>query len=152
AQLARYRELFQQNIIARQELDNQRSITGQLVATVKYDQAVLDSARLSLANCRITSAIDGRVEAQMVDPGNTVHPTDSQALMVITQLQPVAVNFSIAENDLPQVKNAMKGDTGLPVDVYDNAFENKVASGTLLQFENPIEQPARTVELKASFP
>ena len=101
AQLARYKELFAQNIIARQDLDTQQSLAGQYEGVVKNDQALIDSARLSLIYCRITSPIDGRV-GRPIDPGNIVRAFDTQGLMVITQIQPVAVNFNIPEHDEPR--------------------------------------------------
>ena len=152
AQLARYKELFQQNVIARQDLDYQQLLAGTYAGVVKNDQAMVDSARLNLRYCRITSPIDGRIGLRTVEPGNIVHPVDTQGLMVITQLQPVAVIISVPEDDLPRVMKAIKAGSRLPVDAYDRGFKNQIASGTLLTLDDEIDQATRTVKLKASFP
>jgi multidrug efflux system membrane fusion protein len=152
SQLARYKELFQQNVIARQDLDYQELLAGTYAGVVKNDQAMVDSARLNLVYCRITSPIDGRIGMRLVDPGNIVHAIDTQGLMVITQLQPVAVIISVPEDDVPRVMKAMKAGARLPVDAYDLGFKNQLASGTLLTLDDEIDQTTRTVKLKASFP
>jgi membrane fusion protein, multidrug efflux system len=152
AHLARYKELFAQNIIARQDLDTQLSLAGQYAGVVKKDQALIDGARLNVAYCHITSPIDGRVGLRLVDPGNIVHTIDTQGLLVITQLQPVAVIFSVPEDDLPRVTKAMNAVSQLPVDAYDRGFKNQLATGTLLTLDNAIDQTTGTVKLKASFP
>jgi multidrug efflux system membrane fusion protein len=152
AQLARFKELFAQNIISRQEFDTQQSLAGQYAGLVGNDQAAIDSASLNLAYCRITSPIDGRVGLRLVDSGNIVHAFDTQGLMVITQLQPVAVIFSIPEDDLPRVMKAIKVVSQFPVDAYDSGFKSQLASGTLLTLDNEIDQATGTVKLKASFP
>ena len=152
AQLARYKELFAQNIIARQDLDTQLSLAGQYAGVVKNDQALIDGAKLNVAYCHITSPIDGRVGLRLVDPGNIVHTIDTQGLLVITQLQPIAVIFSIPEDDLPRVTKAMNAVSQLPVDAYDRGFKNQLATGTLLTLDNAIDQTTGAVKLKASFP
>jgi membrane fusion protein, multidrug efflux system len=151
AQLARYKELFRQNIIARQDLDTQQSIAAQYAGAVKDDQALIDSAKLNLVYCRITSPINGRVGSPLIDPGNIVHAFDAHGLTVITQLQPVAVIFSIPDHDLPRVIKAIMGVSQLPVDFYDPGFKNRGASGTVLTLDNEIDRTMRTLKLKASF-
>src|SRR5262249_39093396 len=94
AKLAHYQELFQQNIIARQDLDKQKSLAGQYAGVIKSDQALIDRAKLNIAYCWITSPIGGRVSLRLADPGNIVSPTDTEGLMVITQLRPITVTFS----------------------------------------------------------
>jgi multidrug efflux system membrane fusion protein len=152
AQLARYKELFAQNIIARQDLDARESLAGQYSGVVRNDQALIDSARLNLFYCRITSPIGGRVGLRLVDPGNIVRTIDMRGLMIITQVQPMAVIFSIPEDQLPRVTKAIKAVSQLPVDAYDRGFKNQLASGTLLTMDNEIDQNTGTVKLKASFP
>lgn len=152
SQLARYKELYAQNIVARQDLDNQQSLEGQYQGAVRNDQGLIDSAKLNLTYAKITSPISGRVGLRLVDPGNIVHAADAQGLMVITQLQPIAVIFSIPEDDLPRVMNAMKAEPQLPVDVYDRSLKTVLATGTLLTLDNQIDQSTGTVKLKASFP
>ncbi len=152
SQLARYKQLYTQNIVARQDLDNQQSLAGQYEGAVQNDQGLIDSAKLNLTYCRITSPINGRVGLRLVDPGNIVHAADTQGLMVITQLQPIAVIFSIPEDDLPRVQKAMSNTAQLSVDVYDRALKNQLATGTLLTLDNEIDPSTGTVKLKASFP
>src|SRR5579885_2759552 len=152
SQLDRYRRLYAQNIVARQDLDNQEALVGQYAGAVKNDQGLIDSAKLNLAYSRITAPISGRVGLRLVDPGNIVHANDAQGLMVITQLQPIAVIFSIHANDLPRVMKAMSEGPVLPVDVYDRALNHKLATGVLLTLDNQIDQTTGTVKLKASFP
>jgi multidrug efflux system membrane fusion protein len=152
SQLARYKELYRQNVLARQDLDNQQAQAGQFEGAVKNDQGLIDAARLNLTYCRITAPISGRVGLRLVDPGNIVHAADTQGLMVITQLQPIAVIFSIPEDDLPRVMGAMKQTPDLPVDVYDRGLKHKLATGTLLTLDNQIDQSTGTVKLKAKFP
>ncbi|MGO9452933.1 MAG: MdtA/MuxA family multidrug efflux RND transporter periplasmic adaptor subunit [Candidatus Binataceae bacterium] len=151
-QLNRYKELYAQNILARQDLDTQESLAGQYEGAVKNDQGLIDSANLNLVYCKITSPLDGRVGLRLVDPGNIVHAADAGGLMVITQLQPIAVIFSIPEDDLPRVIDAMKATPQLPVDAYDRSLKKQLATGTLLTLDNEIDQSTGTVKLKASFP
>lgn len=150
-QLARYKELFAQNIIARQDLDTQQSLAGQYAGLVENDQAAIDGASLDLAYCRISSPINGRVGLRLIDPGNIVHAIDTQGLTVITQVQPVAVIISVPQDDLPRVMKATKG-SQLLVDAYDRGFKNHLARGTLLTLDNEVDLSTGTVKLKASFP
>jgi len=152
AKLARYKELFQQNIIARQDLDNQQSLAGQYAGAVKSDQAVMERAKLNIAYCWIISPIGGRVRERRADPGSIVSPTDTEGLMVITQLRPIAVAFSMPDNDLPRVVKATSAMPEFPVEAYDPTLKSHLATGTLLALDNEIGQTDGTVTLKASFP
>ena len=152
AKLAHYEELFQQNIIARQDLDKQKSLAGQYAGVIKSDQALIDRAKLNIAYCWITSPIGGRVSLRLADPGSIVSPTDTEGLMVITQLRPIAVAFSMPDNDLPRVVKATGTMPEFPVDAYDLTLKTHLAIGTLLAPDNEIEQTDGTVTLKASFP
>jgi len=152
AKLARYKQLFQQDIIARQDLDNQQWLAGQYAGVVKTDQAQIDRAKLNIAYCWITSPIGGRVSLRLADPGSIVSPADTEGLMVITQLRPIAVTFSMLDNELPRVAKATNTKPELPVDVYDLTLKTHLAIGTLLAPDNEIEQAKGTVTLKASFP
>jgi membrane fusion protein, multidrug efflux system len=152
AKLVRYKELFQQNIIARQDLDNQQSLAGQYAGAVKSDQALIDRAKLNIAYCWITSPISGRVRQRLADPGSIVSPTDTQGLMVIAQLRPIAVAFSMPDGDLPRVVKATSTMPEFPVDAYDRTLKTHLASGTLLTLDNEIGPTNGSVKLKASFP
>src|SRR5260370_1098014 len=150
--LARDKVLYDQQIIARQDLDNQQASVGNFAGTIKSDEGAVASAKLQLTYSRITSPITGRVGLRLVDPGNIVHATDAQGLAVITQLQPIALIFSIPEDDLPRLQTAMKTIGKLPVEAYDRELKHKLATGTLLTTDNQIDQATGTIKLKASFP
>jgi len=152
SQLDRYKQLYAQNIVAKQDLDNQLSLAGQYEGAVKNDQGLIDSARLNLTYSQITAPISGRVGLRLVDPGNIVHAADTQGLLVITQLQPIAVIFSIPEDDLPRVETAIRATPQLPVEAYDRSLKTMLATGTLLTLDNEIDQSTGTVKLKAWFP
>jgi membrane fusion protein, multidrug efflux system len=150
--LARDKVLFNQQIIARQDLDNQQAQVGNFAGMIKSDEGVVANARLQLTYSRITSPITGRVGLRLVDAGNIVHATDPNGLAVITQLQPIAVVFSIPEDNLPVLENAMKSNSQLPVAAYDRDLKHKLATGTLLTTDNQIDPTTGTIKLKASFP
>ncbi len=150
--LARDQELYDQKVLARQDLDNQQAAVGQYAGSIQSDKGAVDNAKLQLIYSRITSPITGRVGLRLVDAGNIIHATDATGLAVITQLQPIAVDFGIPEDDLPSLETAMKADPHLPVEAYDRDFKHKLAAGTLLTTDNQIDQSTGTIKLKASFP
>lgn len=150
--LARDKELYDQKVLARQDLDNQEAAVGQYAGTIESDKGAVDNAKLQLVYSRITSPITGRVGLRLVDAGNIIHATDATGLAVITQLQPIAVDFGIPEDDLPSLQTAMKANSQLPVAAYDHDFKHKLAAGTLLTTDNQIDQSTGTIKLKASFP
>lgn len=151
AQFARFKELFAENIVARQDLDSKQALAGEYAGIVRNDQGMIDGARLNLGYCRIASPISGRVGLRLVDPGNIVHSTDGPALMVITQVQPIAVIINLPEDDLSRVVNALRKGSTLPVEAYDRSFKNQLASGTLVSLDNEIDRNTRTAKLKAIF-
>jgi multidrug efflux system membrane fusion protein len=147
----RYRTLFEQDSIAKQQLDTQASLVRQYEGTVKVDQAAIDTARLQLIYCRITAPISGRLGLRLVDPGNIVHASDANGLVVITQLQPIGVVFTIPEDSLPPVMQKLRAAQKLAVDAYDRSDKVKLASGALLTVDNQIDPATGTVKLKAQF-
>ena len=149
--LERYRLLFQQDSVAKQQLDTQEALVRQYEGTVKIDQAAIDSARLQLTYCRITAPISGRLGLRQVDPGNMVRASDVNGLVVITQLQPISVVFTIPEDNLRRVMGKLRAGEKLPVEAYDRADKVKLASGTLLAADNQIDPATGTVKLKAQF-
>ena len=149
--LARDKELYDQKVLARQDLDNQEAAVGQYAGSIESDKGAVDNAKLQLTYSRITSPITGRVGLRLVDAGNIIHATDATGFAVITQLQPIAVDFSIPEDDLPSLQTAMKADPQLPVEAYDRDFKHKLAAGKLLTTDNQIDQSTGTIKLKASF-
>jgi multidrug efflux system membrane fusion protein len=150
--LQRYKELWKQDSVPKQQLDTQEALVRQLEGTIKTDQGQIDSAKLQLVYCRITAPISGRVGLRLVDPGNIVHASDANGLVVITQLQPITVIFSIPEDSLPQVLTRLNKGERLPVEAYDRELKQKLAVGTLLTADNQIDPTTGTIRLKAVFP
>jgi multidrug efflux system membrane fusion protein len=150
--LGRDKALLAEKVIAPQDYDNQAAIAGQYQGTITADQAAIDNAKLQLAYSRITAPLSGRIGLRLVDPGNIIHATDTQGLAVITQVRPIAVLFSIPEDELPKVRKDLRAGDQLPVEAYDRTQKNKLAAGTLLTFDNQIDTTTGTVRLKASFP
>jgi multidrug efflux system membrane fusion protein len=136
--------------MSQQQVDTQQALVDQLEGTVRNDQAAIDSAKLNLVYCHITSPVDGRIGLRVVDPGNIVHATDTNALFVITQLQPIAVLFTLPEDSLPAVAQQMAKGT-LEVYAYSRDDQTKLASGKLLTIDNQIDQTTGTGKLKAVF-
>jgi membrane fusion protein, multidrug efflux system len=149
--LERYRVLVEQQVIARQEYDQQAATAAEDAATIISDQAAIDSAKLDLIYCRITSPINGRIGLRLVDPGNYIQPTTTTGIAVITQVQPIAVTFTIPEDNVEEVINAMRRNPKLSVDAYDRSFNKLISSGTLLALNSQISQTTGTLELKALF-
>ncbi|MES2832939.1 MAG: MdtA/MuxA family multidrug efflux RND transporter periplasmic adaptor subunit [Pseudomonadota bacterium] len=150
--LERYQMLFQQDSIARQQLDTQQALVRQYQGLAKANQALVDSAKLQLSYTRITAPIAGRIGLRQVDTGNIVRASDADGLVVITQLQPISVVFTIPEDNIPTVMKQLQSGVKLPVDAYDRAQRQKLASGTLLTVDNQIDVTTGTVRLKAQFP
>jgi multidrug efflux system membrane fusion protein len=150
--LARYKTLAAQDAIPTQQLDTQVYLVGQYEAAIKVDQSAIDNGRLQLTYARITSPITGRVGLRLVDPGNIVHASDTNGLVVITQLQPITVIFTIAEDQLPPVLAKTRAGATLGVDAYDREMRKKLASGVLQTIDNQIDTTTGTVKLRASFP
>ncbi len=150
--LERYNVLYQQDSIAKQQLDTQEALVRQDEGAIKVDQGQSDNARLQLVYCRITAPLSGRVGLRLVDPGNIVHAADTNGLIVITQIDPIAVIFAIPEDSLPQVQKQMQGGRQLPAEAYDRDLKNKLATGSLMTIDNQIDPTTGTVKFKAVFP
>ena len=150
--LNRYQEAFNRNAIAKQQLDDQNQTVLQYEGSVKTDQGNVDSAKVNLIYTKITAPITGRVGLRLVDPGNIVNSGSNTSLVVITQLQPITVIFSIAEDLLaagPEAGCAMGGT--MAVDALDRDQTTKLASGSLLTLDNQIDTSTGTLKLKAIF-
>jgi multidrug efflux system membrane fusion protein len=150
--LDRYKVLWSQDSIAKQILDQQVALVSQYEGTVKLDQGQIDAAAVNVTYCHITAPISGRVGLRLVDPGNIVHAADTNGLLIITQLQPITVIFTIAEDHLPPVYQKLNAGEQLVVDAYDRAVQKKLATGSLLTIDNQIDPTTGTVKLKAIFP
>jgi membrane fusion protein, multidrug efflux system len=149
--LERYRVLYQQDSIPKQQLDTQESLVRQFEASLKVDQGQIDSAKLQLVYSRITAPISGRVGLRLVDPGNIVHANDATGLIVITQIDPIAVIFAIPEDNLPQIEQQIRSGRQLPAEAYDRDLKHKLATGSIMTIDNQIDQTTGTVKLKAVF-
>jgi membrane fusion protein, multidrug efflux system len=150
--LERYRVLWEQDSVQKQQLDTQEALVRQYEGIVKADQGQIDNAKLQLIYSRITAPVSGRIGLRLVDPGNIVRATDTNGLAVITQLQPITVVFPIPEDSLPPVLRKIKIGATLPVEAFDREQKVKLATGSLLTVDNQIDPSTGTVKLKASFP
>lgn len=151
--LARYRQLLEQNSIARQQVDTQTALVKQYQGTVKLDQGVVDNARLQLRYSRIVAPISGRVGLRQVDPGNIVHAADTNGLVTITQVRPITAVFSLPETALPAILRTEQATNGaLRVEAWDQDSHSQLATGTLLAIDNQVNTATGTVNLKATFP
>ena len=149
--LNRYRELFEQGFVAKQQVDTQESLVAQSEGVLKTDQGQIDNARLQLTYSRIIAPISGRIGLRLVDAGNIVHANDPNGLLVITQLQPITVVFTIPEDSLPPVLEKLKSGERLPVEAFDREQKRRLATGALLTVDNQIDPTTGTVRLKAIF-
>ena len=150
--LQRYEVLVKEDSIARQQLDTQAATVRQLEASVKSDQGQVESAKLNLTYSRVTAPISGQTGLRIVDPGNIVHASDPNGIVVLTQLQPITVLFTIPADRLPQVLAQMRGaGKQLEVDAYDRDMKNKLATGSVLAVDNQIDAATGTVKIKGIF-
>ena len=149
--LERYKTLSQQNLIAVQQFTDQQASVDQLDAQVRSDQATIDAARLNLDYARVTSPIDGVTGVRLVDPGNVVHATDASGLVVVAQLDPIAVFFTLPEDDLPPIAAARLNGPPLLVDAFSRDGDKPLGQGKLAVIDNEINQATATIRLKAIF-
>lgn len=148
--LARYNSLARQDFASRQQVDTQTALVNHLVAALAGDDAAIESAKLNLSFCYITSPIDGRIGLRQVDPGNLVHAADAGGIVTITQVHPISVVFTLPQDDLPAIVTAM-GQRQLTVAAWSNDDKLPLAEGTLLTPDNAIDATTGTIKLKATF-
>ena len=154
--LERYSTLVKQDSIAKQQYDVQASLVQQYMGTVRSDQSQVDSAKLNLIYCHITAPVTGRVGLRQVDQGNYVQTSDTNGIVVITQLQPITVIFTLPEDNIPAILQRMhelaqQGNDKLPVTVFDRADNHKLGTGVLMTIDNQIDTTTGTVKLRAQF-
>jgi membrane fusion protein, multidrug efflux system len=149
--LARFQTLNRQDSIAKQQVDDQFYLVRQDEGTVRTDQAAVDTQKLNLAYCHIVSPVDGRVGLRLVDAGNYVQTSTSSGLVVITQIQPITVIFTLPEDALPQVLQRLHTGAKLPVIAYDRSNTTKLSTGMLETVDNQIDTTTGTVKLRATF-
>jgi multidrug efflux system membrane fusion protein len=146
----RYDQLAKEGVIAPQQVDTQNATVGQLEGALRADQAQIDNEKLQLTYCKITAPLTGRVGLRLVDQGNMIRATDPNGLVVITQVQPIAVLFTLPEDNLPEVIQHMKNEE-LGVEAYSRDDQTKLATGKLLTVDNQIDPTTGTVRFKAAF-
>lgn len=149
--LKRYQDLIKTNAVSRQQLDQQVATVEQDKATILADQAQIDTQKLNIVYCHIVAPVNGRVGLRLVDPGNYVTPGDATGLVVITQFQPITVEFPIPEDNIPQIQKRLKEVKTLPVTAFDRSGTKKLATGVLKTIDNEIDTTTGTVKLRAEF-
>ncbi len=150
--LTRYQTLIRQDSIARQQVDDQFYLVHQYEGTVQADHAAVDTQKLNLIYCHITAPVDGRVGLRLVDPGNYVQANGGTNLVVVTQLQPITVIFTLPEDLVAQVQQRIRAGATLSVTAFDRANNTPVATGTLLTIDNVVDVTTGTFKLRAIFP
>lgn len=150
--LARYQTLLEQDAVPKQQLDTQKALVAQYEGSLRQDEANVNSAKLNLTWAKVTAPISGTVGLRLVDPGNIVHASDQNGMVVITQLQPITALFTIPEDSLPQVMKKLRAGVRLPVDAYNRDNSVKLASGEFQTVDNQIDNTTGTSKLKAVFP
>jgi multidrug efflux system membrane fusion protein len=150
--LERYATLNRKDSISRQQVADQQFLVQQYEGTVAVDRATIDSAKLNLTYCHITSPVTGRVGLRLVDPGNYVQASSGTGLVVVTELQPISVVFVLPEDDIPDIQEQMMAGATLEADAYDRSNAKLLAKGTLITVDNTVDTTTGTVKLRASFP
>ena len=151
ADLKLYEQLWEQDSIARQQLSDQQALVQELLGTVRANQAQVDDARLQLSWTRITAPLSGRLGLRKVDQGNLVTGSEAEGLVSITQTQPIAVNFTVPEVDVPALRDARRGDAPLKVEVLDRGERRVLATGELTTLDNQIDTSTGTLRVRAQF-
>ncbi|WP_166359597.1 MdtA/MuxA family multidrug efflux RND transporter periplasmic adaptor subunit [Pseudomonas akapageensis] len=149
--LARYRGLFAEDSIAKQTLDTQAALVSQYEGTIKTNQAAVGDARLNLEFTKIRAPITGRLGLRQLDVGNLVAANDTTALVVITQIEPITVSFTLPQNSLPEVLDRFHGGASLPVEAWDRSDVKQQATGVLRSIDNQIDTATGTLKFKARF-
>jgi multidrug efflux system membrane fusion protein len=149
--LDRYQTLFAQDSIAEQQLATQKSLVAQYAGAVLTDQGQIDAAKLNLTYCHIVSPINGRVGLQQVNVGNYVTPAEPNGLVVVTQLKPISVVFTLPEDEIPPLLQRMHAGASLPVTAWDRSNTHQLTSGTLQSIDSQIDTTTGTIRLKAQF-
>jgi multidrug efflux system membrane fusion protein len=147
--LERLQQLLRNNSVSKQEVDNQEAVVEQTEGLIQSDQAMVANAELQLSYCKITSPLKGRIGLRLVDRGNIVRANEPNGLAVITQLDPIAITFTISQDEIPRVQARMQSGKELKVDAYDRGFKTKLASGKLLATDNQVDSATGTLRLKA---
>ncbi len=146
----RYKALYDAGVVSKETLDADEAAQGQYLGAIEADKGAIETAQLQLDWCSIQSPINGRIGLRLVDPGNII-TANTTNLVIINQFQPIAVYFTLPENELPQVLHKLAAERRLPVDAYDRGDAQKLAEGLLLTADNQIDTTTGTDKLKAVF-
>jgi multidrug efflux system membrane fusion protein len=149
--LERYNTLFQQDSIAKQQVDTQASLVRQYEGAIRMDASQVENARLQLAYARITAPVSGRLGLRQVDPGNIVHAGDTNGIVVITQLEPISVLYTVPQDLLPSVMKRLQSGDKIAVEAWDREQKTKLGDGSLASADNQVDPQTGTVKLKARF-
>lgn len=149
--LERYKTLWAQDSIAKQQLDTQEALVRQYRGTIETDRGQVASAKLQLEFAHIVAPVAGRVGLRQVDPGNQIHASDTNGLVVIAQVQPMTVVFAVPESYLPALRQRIAAGQPVVVEGWDRDFGNRLASGRLLALDNLVDPTTGTIKLKAEF-
>jgi multidrug efflux system membrane fusion protein len=148
----RYKDLFDAGVVSKDSAQTQESTAGQSAGAIQADKAAIEAAKVNLSYTRIVSPIDGVVGLRQVDPGNIVHAADATGLLLVTQLQPISVIFTLPEDQLPEVLDLVRGGKTLAVQAFDRSESTQLGTGTLLTLDNQIDSTTGTDKVKAVFP
>jgi membrane fusion protein, multidrug efflux system len=149
--LVRYQSLSKQDFASRQQVDTQQALVNQYTAAIQGDTAAIEAAQINLDYCSITSPVDGRMGLRLIDPGNLVHANDTNGIVTITQVHPIALDFTLPQTVLPSVQTSMAKGT-LPVQAFTTDDQQALGEGTLLTPDNTIDTTTGTIKMKAVFP
>jgi len=149
--LERYKVLVKEDSIATQTLDTQVATVGQLIGSVKTDQAQIDTAKLNIAYCHIKAPVTGKVGLRQVDQGNYVQTSDANGIVVLTQMQPMSVVFTVPEDNLQAVLKQVHAGAVLRAEAYDRSGTVKLATGKLANIDNQIDTTTGTLKMRAEF-
>jgi multidrug efflux system membrane fusion protein len=147
----RYRQAVEQKAISQQQFDDQASLVRQLEGTVKFDEGQVASAQTQVDYCTIRASVAGLVGLRLVDVGNIVHAAGTSGMAVITQIEPITVIFSVAEDHLPAIQEQLRQGRALPVEAWDHDIKKKLATGRLMALDSQIDTTTGTIRLRAQF-
>ncbi len=152
ADLTRYQTLFKQSLsVTEQQVATQQALVDQDAGIVKTDEGQVEAAQLNLTYCHVTSPLDGRIGLRIVDEGNIVHASDTGGLLVITQMQPITVVFTLAQDYISRVVTRMSNGKPIEIDAWDSEMTKQLAAGTLLAIDNQVDVSTGTFRLKGQF-
>jgi membrane fusion protein, multidrug efflux system len=149
--LKRYQSAYEQKAIPQQQMEDQSAVVNQDTGTVKYDEGQIASAKVMLTYCHIISPVTGRVGLRLVDPGNIVLASSTNGIVVVTQLQPITVIFSVSEDDLPAIQHQLSVGNHMSVGAWDRAQQTNLATGSVLALDNQIDSGTGTVRIRSIF-